>query len=76
VVQAMGYALTLPGMAVPDLQLHFLPFAYRDEAGVTLGADPLGVVDASAMPVVPSANTYIPTVAVAEKAADLIARGS
>jgi choline dehydrogenase len=203
VVQAMGYASTLPGMAVPDLQLHFLPFAYRmkresrsalaaempkraavaiqatlakpnvrgqiritdgdplsvptvdhqllgderdlqaliagckliteifagpqfapyvvancnplinpsDDSGWEeyvrnntniayhavgtcrigrrddpeavvdptlrlIGADRLRVVDASVMPVVPSANTYIPTVAVAEKAADLIVRGS
>jgi choline dehydrogenase len=29
VVQAMGYAKTLPDLPIPDLQLHFLPFAYR-----------------------------------------------
>jgi choline dehydrogenase-like flavoprotein len=37
-----------------------------------IGADGLRVADASVMPVVPSANTYIPTVVVGEKSADLI----
>lgn len=37
-----------------------------------IGVGRLRVVDASVMPVVTSANTYIPTIAIAEKAADLI----
>jgi choline dehydrogenase len=40
-----------------------------------IGAERLRVVDASVMPVVPTANTYIPTVAVGEKASDMIKRG-
>lgn len=36
------------------------------------GVDSLRVVDASVMPAVPRGNTHAPTVAVAEKAADLI----
>jgi choline dehydrogenase len=51
------------------------PAAVVDPTLRLIGADRLRVVDASVMPVVPSANTYIPTVAVAEKAADLIKRG-
>ena len=29
VVQAMGFVKTIPDLPIPDLQLHFLPFAYR-----------------------------------------------
>jgi len=50
------------------------PTAVVDPACRVIDARRLRVVDASVMPVVPSANTYIPTVAVAEKAASLIRR--
>lgn len=52
------------------------PEAVVDPELKLIGADGLRVVDASVMPVVPSANTYAPTVAVAEKAADLVRAAS
>ena len=51
------------------------PDAVVDSTLTVIGAERLRVVDASVMPIIPSANTYIPTVAVAEKAADLIRAG-
>ncbi len=48
------------------------PMAVVDPAGVVHGFDGLRVADASVMPGVPSGNTHIPTVMVAEKIADAI----
>jgi choline dehydrogenase len=48
------------------------PKAVVDPSLRVLGARRLRVVDASVMPVVPSSNTYVPTIAVAEKAVDII----
>jgi choline dehydrogenase-like flavoprotein len=44
-----------------------------DSACRVHGVDGLWVVDASVMPDIPSANTHIPTVMVAERAAALMA---
>jgi choline dehydrogenase-like flavoprotein len=51
------------------------PEAVVDPTLKLIGAERLRVVDCSVMPIVPSANTYIPTVAVAEKAADMTRHG-
>jgi choline dehydrogenase len=48
------------------------PDAVVDPTLRVIGAGRLRVIDASVMPVVPSANTYVPTVVVGEKGADLI----
>jgi choline dehydrogenase len=48
------------------------PEAVVDASLRVIGAQNLRVVDASVMPVVTSANSYIPTIAIAEKAADLV----
>lgn len=50
--------------------------AVVDPAGVVYGVGGLRVADASVMPAVPSGNTHIPTVMVAEKIADAIRTGA
>ena len=49
--------------------------AVTDPAGRVYGVDGLRVCDASIMPVVPCANTNIPTIMVAEKIADAVLAG-
>jgi 5-(hydroxymethyl)furfural/furfural oxidase len=46
--------------------------AVTDEAGRVHGVDGLRVVDASIMPVIPSANTNFPTMMVAERIAAMM----
>jgi choline dehydrogenase len=56
---AMGDQVRWNGVVDPELRVH--------------GVTGLRVVDASVMPVVPRGNTNAPTIAIAERAADLIA---
>lgn len=48
------------------------PLAVVDPAGRVLGVQGLRVADASVIPVIPTANTNLPTVMIAEKLSDLI----
>lgn len=52
------------------------PMAVTDPSGRVRGVDGLRVVDASIFPVVPCANTNIPTIMTAEKIADAILAGA
>jgi 5-(hydroxymethyl)furfural/furfural oxidase len=48
------------------------PAAVTQADGRVIGVEGLSVVDASIMPTIPRANTFVPVVMVAERAADLI----
>jgi 5-(hydroxymethyl)furfural/furfural oxidase len=50
------------------------PMAVVDRSCRVYGAHNLRVVDASVMPRIPSANTNLPTIMIAERTADLIRR--
>ncbi|WP_263143912.1 GMC oxidoreductase [Pseudomonas sp. RIT-PI-AD] len=52
------------------------PLAVVDSAGRVYGVQGLRVVDASIMPVIPTANTNLPTLMLAEKLADAIRAGA
>ena len=52
------------------------PMAVTNTAGRVHGIDGLRVVDASIFPVVPCANTNIPTIMTAEKISDAILAGN
>jgi 5-(hydroxymethyl)furfural/furfural oxidase len=52
------------------------PLAVVDSAGKVYGCERLRIADASIMPTVPSGNTYIPTVMLAEKIAASMVPGS
>lgn len=52
------------------------PTAVVDPTLRVIGAENLRVVDASVMPHIPSSNTFVPTIAIGEKAADLVRSGA
>lgn len=65
----MGHVTGTCRMGRPDD-----PDAVVDSQCRVIGLDGLRVVDASIMPCVPSANTNLPAIMIAERAADLIGR--
>jgi 5-(hydroxymethyl)furfural/furfural oxidase len=70
-VAPMGHVTSTCSIGRPDN-----PFAVVDKNCRVYGVDNLRVVDASVMPSVPSANTNLTTIMVAERAAELIASGA
>jgi len=49
--------------------------AVTDSAGRVMGVDGLRIADASVMPILPSANTNLPTLMIAERMARAILEG-
>ena len=70
-VAPMGHVTSTCSMGRSDN-----PMAVVDKNCRVYGVDNLRVVDASIMPCVPSANTNLPTIMVAERAAELISSGA
>lgn len=70
-VAPMGHVTSTCSMGRPDN-----PMAVVDKNLRVYGVDNLRVVDASVMPSVPSANTNLTTIMVAERASELIAAGA
>jgi 5-(hydroxymethyl)furfural/furfural oxidase len=70
-VAPMGHVTSTCSIGRPDN-----PMAVVDKNCRVYGVDNLRVVDASIMPCVPSANTNLTTIMVAERAAELIASGA
>jgi choline dehydrogenase len=87
VAEALAFVRSKPGLAQPDLRRR-VELLYHPVGTCKMGADDdavvdpelrvrgvegLRVVDASGFPIIPSGNTNAPTIAVAERGADLIA---
>ncbi len=70
-IAPMGHVTSTCSMGRPDN-----PMAVVDKNLRVYGIDNLRVVDASVMPSVPSANTNLTTIMVAERAAELITSGA
>jgi 5-(hydroxymethyl)furfural/furfural oxidase len=70
-IAPMGHVTSTCSMGRPDN-----PMAVVDKNCRVYGVDNLRVVDASIMPSVPSANTNLTTIMVAERASELIASGA
>jgi 5-(hydroxymethyl)furfural/furfural oxidase len=70
-VAPMGHVTSTCSIGRPDN-----PMAVVDKNCRVYGVDNLRVVDASVMPSVPSANTNLTTIMIAERAAELIASGA